>query len=694
MIRIALVAWILGIGSLALAQEPAGSLTIPLRTGPLTLAPAQPIARGPSAAAPPAAAPGPPRARRSRPASASGGPITAAARYIVKFRSLPSEAETAALAGAGLAIHDYTGTNSYYVTASRPIAEITARFASIEGVAPLSPAVKMHPDLQRPARPDAAAINLPIAIRAFPGTDLDVLSGQIAARGGSILRVNRTTLTLGATLPRARLTDFAELNDVMMLEPAAPQRRRFNDLVRERVGATIVAEPPYGLTGAGVTVGIWDEGVVAAAHPDLAGRVTVVSQGVPEHLHPTHVAGTLGGDGRGSLAAGPETSHSTSPVGALGAARDGLVPQAGGAAFQWKGIASGVRMVSFDWANAVDMHEVAIHRHGIHVSQNSWGSTVAGDDCGLFGQYTLEAEEFDRIVVGFFGRPIPVVFAAGNARNDRDCGLSPDPPFLNYRVIPPPITAKNVIAVGAVNSDDDGMTNFSSWGPTADGRLKPDLVAPGCRRGGQQAIFSAAPPARYRGLCGTSVAAPVVSGAIALMIEQHEKFGAGPPLLPSTIKAALVHGAIDIEPPGPDYRNGYGRLSIRSSVDLIRSRSFAEGVIRAGTDSSIREIAVAAGATELKATLAWDDAPASTNAPVSLVNDLELRLISPQGTEHRPLVLDPNRPDKPSEPGSDHINVVEQALVRQPIAGSWKIRITAASLPKAPQTFAIITSVK
>ena len=87
-----------------------------------------------------------------------------------------------------------------------------------------------------------------------------------------------------------------------------------------------------------------------------------------------------------------------------------------------------------------------------------------------------------------------VLFAGGNYRvgtTTNVCSLGP------YGVVAPPGTAKNVITVGAINSDDGAMTVFSAWGPTDDGRLKPDLVAPGSQAGGDLGVTSALPGNRY-----------------------------------------------------------------------------------------------------------------------------------------------------------------------------------------------------
>ena len=164
-----------------------------------------------------------------------------------------------------------------------------------------------------------------------------------------------------------------------------------------------------------------------------------------------HVAGTMAGDGTNSASQG-------------------------GTAYQWEGMAPGADILSYYWDNATSDHNGAINTYGIELSQNSWSYSVdeaAYGNCYLYGNYDYNAPDYDDIITGLYGKRIAVIFAAANERNDGDCGMSSMPPYLNYANIPPPATAKNVIAVGATNSDDDSMTTFSSWGPLDDGRLKP-----------------------------------------------------------------------------------------------------------------------------------------------------------------------------------------------------------------------------
>ncbi|TFV37856.1 S8 family serine peptidase [Bradyrhizobium niftali] len=633
--------------------------------------------------------------------STASDPAAATNRYIIQFHSIPSSDQIAKLKSQGTVLNEYVGGNSYYATTTGKAAAISAQDEQVRAIVEVTPKDKIQPEVLSEIQ-SSSAVQRPFSVRLFRDSTVETLAAQVKALNGSVIETSKASSSAVILIEPRRIEDLARSNSVKTIEAAPPAKQRYNDLVRRAIGAELLQKAPYGLTGAGVKVGIWDGGLVAQSHEDFKNRLTIGSTGASVDRHATHVAGTLGGDGAHSKSAveeqqvsdtltlnGQSASISSTAETATGASQ----PTAAGADKQWQGVAPGVSIVSYYWDNPTNAHEAAIKSEGIMLSQNSWGYTVDQQlgNCSLYGTYTLEAEGFDQIVTGFYGRRIPIIFAVGNERNDGDCGMSAAPPYRNYANVAPPVTAKNVISVGAINSDDNDMTEFSSWGPTTDGRLKPDIVAPGCRKTGQ--VTSTVPSNSYAGMCGTSMAAPAVSGGVALLIEQRQKM-AKPVLLPSSIKALLIHGASDIAPAGPDYRTGYGAVNLQNSVDLIRGDKVTEGEIGTNGQTKTASLQIAPGAKELKVTLAWDDDPASTNATTSLVNDLDLRLVSPTGALHLPWQLDPKAPDTAATQGADHINVVEQATVQNPEAGIWKIQVVGFAIPKPAQQFSLIVTTR
>src|SRR5262249_3900352 len=160
-------------------------------------------------------------------------------------------------------------------------------------------------------------------------------------------------------------------------------------------------------------------------------------------------------------------------------------------------------------------YDEAINSFGADISNNSIGSnTVLYWPCDIQGNYGVTDQLIDSIVRGSLGAPFRVIWAAGNERQDPRGDLEGF--GQNYK-IPPPAGAKNHITVGAVNSDDDSMTWFSSWGPTDDGRLKPDLVGPGAQNNDDHGVTSCSwlDDTAYSVHYGTSMACPTVCGAVA-----------------------------------------------------------------------------------------------------------------------------------------------------------------------------------
>jgi len=151
-----------------------------------------------------------------------------------------------------------------------------------------------------------------------------------------------------------------------------------------------------------------------------------------------------------------------------------------------------------------------------------------------------------------FMRGILVVNSAGNE------GITP------WRIITTPSDAEHVLAVGAVSAAEDGrvaVSDFSSRGPTADGRIKPDVVAPG----ENVSIPYPGTPGFYFYSRGTSLAAPLVAGLCALLYEAH------PDWTPSAVMSAIKETSGDLGEPGPDNNYGWGIPDGVAAMDYIHT---------------------------------------------------------------------------------------------------------------------------
>jgi uncharacterized repeat protein (TIGR01451 family) len=588
---------------------------------------------------------------------------------LIQFTEIPTAEQRSRLAAAGIRLLDYLPTNAWFASIPSSLGAKDLGAAPVRWVGQIAPDDRVAPPLRSL---QAATSQEPVAleIQFFADVPPQEATRVLQAYGIEIVAEYPSRHRYAVHGPALAIDALAAQDGVQWIAPAPPPKVLDNDGSRQATNVDVVHRAPYGLTGSGVDLGIWDGGKVNA-HVDFTGRLTV-GENEPVHWHATHVAGTMAGDGRNSI-------------------------NQGGSALEWMGMAPGAQIVSYGMRGdlAAEVGE-AIRTYGIELSQNSWGYDISEETgtCDYYGDYLSLSADCDAIVNGQYGKPIPVVFSGGNERNDGDCGMDSNPPYINYRNVAPPHTAKNIIAVGATNSNDDSMTTFSSWGPVDDGRLKPEVVAPGCDP--DDLIYSTNGTQGYTGACGTSMSAPAVSGITALLIEQYRITQSSDPL-PSTIRGLLIHTAVDMDDgntvyynPGPDYSSGYGRVDAQAAVDAIRARQTREDQVSNG-QTDVYTLEVSSGTPTLKVTLTWDDVPGTLNAGPALVNNLDLLLIEPNGTTtHLPWVLDPSNPTSHATRGVDSINNVEQVQVDNPTLGTWRVRISGTLVPQGPQTYSLV----
>lgn len=490
---------------------------------------------------------------------------------------------------------------------------------------------------------------------------------------------------LSVRLPQSRVLALLALDEVAWVEDREAPKAGSNTGAAALSHVDALWQAPYRLSGAGVMVGMWDEGLADVSHPDLAGRVT---QGEAGQVvgHATHVAGTLTGAGTGNSSA--------------------------------RGMAPGASVRTYDfYGDPVAEQSAARVAYGMALSNNSWGYLAGwqpnyyGDGYWTWfggasksdpdlGSYSAFSRDWDRLI---YETGLVVVKSAGNDRSDTGASGRAHRHYGDtsnlfydihdadgdYRSIGQIATAKNVITVGAVDQAG-AMTSYSSWGPTNDGRIKPDLVTKG------QGIFSTYISGTYTVMNGTSMAAPVVSGAITLLIERYRAVTGGSSPSPQLIRALLAETAVDLGNPGPDFVYGWGLLDTHAAVTMIDvdggsgRRFVADSVSNAATRRYSLQIN---DGTPLKITLAWTDPPASAGAASALVNDLDLRLIAPNGAVYHPFSLAGTRDPAAhaTAGGPNTVDNIEQVLVPSPAAGTWQIEVRGSKV-QGSQAFALVSN--
>ncbi len=602
--------------------------------------------------------------------------------FVVQFSRPLETRERLTVENAGLKLFAPLGNNAYFASARAatldldqlaatplvnaqaaqrswklsPMLEDIPSWAVVEnkrGAAQVGTYVMFHPDVSR----DEQAL----VMRRHEGVVRDIVESLNA---------------LVVELPFDNIKALAAEDPVQYIEAALPRMGINNDSNRIITGVDIVNAAPYNLDGNGVGVMVYDAGSAFAGHNDFGGRLTVRDTDAV-HYHSTHVSGTIGGSGAAS-----------------GGVNAGMAPGVDIESYGFEYDGSG----TFLYTNPGDFeadYADAIVNWGADIANNSIGTNTEtnGFDCAFQGNYGLMSSLIDAVVRGSVSSNVPfrIAWAAGNERQGSRCDVEG---YGDYYSTAPPAGAKNHLAIGALNSNDDSMTTFSSWGPTDDGRMKPDFCGPGCQNGADGGVTSTDNSATsYRSLCGTSMASPTIAGIGALLLQDFRlNYPSEPDPRNSTLKILMAHTATDILDTGPDYRSGYGSVRAPALIDFMRTGNFLESVASQG-ETLLYTVPVAMSDTELKVTLAWDDVPGTPNVTNALVNDLDLHVFSPSGSEHFPWTLDPSNPSNLAVKSThDHLNNIEQVQVDSPEEGIWLVEIRGFNVPQGPQEFSLCAS--
>jgi serine protease AprX len=326
-------------------------------------------------------------------------------------------------------------------------------------------------------------------------------------------------LTLGeavvANLTPAQIQKFSQQSNIVRLE--ADKLLKL-ELDQSAVTVGVVNARTQGLvgTGKGVIIAVID-GEVDINHPDLKGRVvhkrnyTNEAWGNP-HPHGTHVAGIIAGNG---------------------SQYKGMAPEA--IIWSYKILASEANNTGegFKGADAIE-DVIKDMKEGVKVANCSWGVPTQLDGINVWAKTAERAAKLGLVLVK----------SAGNA--------GPEPGSLTS----PADAFGDVIVVGASSHDGTQVMPFSSCGPTADNRPKPDILAPG------EQIVSAAPGGGYQKMSGTSMASPHIAGISALLLERNPK------LEPWQIKKILMESAKPLDSTSDPNIQGKGLVDVVKALQM------------------------------------------------------------------------------------------------------------------------------
>lgn len=570
--------------------------------------------------------------------------------FMLLFAQIPDQARIDQLKGAGLDLIGFLPPHTYLARAAVGFSPEHLTNAGAYGIASMPPIAKIEPVLLHPdtnSQLQHKGDKLKVNVMLYRGVSIDT---DLLVSFGSLLDITPNStgdhLLCGWMRPEQILA-FAEHPAIQFIEPAPaegqPEDREGRSLHRshaidnQQLGG-------YRYDGSGIVVGIADDGAIGP-HIDFTGRLTQYTN--------DFTAGNTHGDMVSGIALGAANLDPT---------KKGMAP---GAYLHMYGI-NGYPHVS----PAVSNYNTL----GTTITSTSY-SEVNG------GLYNGNASTIDAQIHN--NEMLIHVFSAGNAGTS-DHGYGAGAGWGNitggYKA------GKNVVACGNLRNTDQ-LESSSSRGPARDGRIKPDI----CSNGYNQ--LSTAPNNTYQTGGGTSAASPGVAGIFAQLSHAYRSLNnnAVPPT--ALLKACMLNTAEDLGNAGPDFRFGWGRVNALKALKTMETNRYATGLVSQNDSVSV-SISVPNTARNLRVMVYWADEAGAPNATKALVNNLDMRLIAPNGVNLLPLVLNPNPTatalNSLAVPGVDTLNNAEQVSVSLPEAGNYTVRIRGTAVPLGPQRYWVV----
>ena len=687
----------------------------------------------------------------------SGYPSGQRGYYIVQFAGPILDTWKDQVEATGATLLDYIPDFAFKVRMTPQQAEAVRELPDIVWVGPFHPAFKLSPDLRRDG------VHL-YTVQIERGADAGRAQSEITGRGAQVLRRQGSLLLVAAN--SSQLDALAHIADVAWI-----QNFEFRETHNEYGAGVIMGANTanaLGYDGSTQTVAVADTGLGGGtpltAHPDIpAGRLTAIYDwpaasavgcynAIPDGAidvdsgHGSHTAGSVLSDGGAS-----GEGRGTAPAAHLiFQAVEDFADMIGICAVQYP---DGYYLIGLP----EDLRPLFQQAYdgGARIHSNSWGSDAQGD-------YTLDSANTDDFI---WDHPdMTITFSAGNAGVDGNADG-----VIDNGSTGSPATAKNVITVGASEDDRDGhydcdaalsynscaaqsgqndiftygqawpgdypvnpiandpsagnaeqMAAFSSRGPTDDGRIKPDVVAPGTwvlsgYSDLYQEGYDGSPNPQnglfqydgwgfplnqgYKYMGGTSMSNPLTAGGAAVVRDFYQQ-DFGHPASAALVKATLINSAVDMldenndgandnDFPIPNSHEGWGRVNLANATDGSHEYfDVATGLSTNSTDTYTFNIG--SGGSPFKVTLVWTDYPSTATASTNLVNDLNLTVTAPDGNtvfvgnlfSGGWSTTDRGRPDRR--------NNVENVYIQSADAGTWTVDISGYNVPNGPQPYALV----
>lgn len=456
-------------------------------------------------------------------------------------------------------------------------------------------------------------------------------------------------------------------------------------------------------------IAIWDGGRIRNTHVELTGRVTQRDNpAAAPNSHATHVAGTLIASGVNPLVKGMsfgaldlQAYDFTSDVTEmLGQANNllisnhsygffaGWVYNADQSRWEYYGLAGSTEDYKFGYYNDYSMLFDSIAFNAPNYLIVTSAGNKHGETGPAVGQPYWRYNENRQMI------------SAGN----RPSGISSND---GYDVMSDIAIAKNILTVGSIApipngfsvASDASISSFSSFGPTDDGRVKPDVVA----NGENLLSTSSGSDNDYAFQSGTSMSSPSAAGSLFLLQEHYSKLHAGAFMRAASLKGIAIHTADDAGNAGPDYTYGWGIVNMEKAAAVITANNTTQLILEnnlANTAGFTTQV-VASGKGQLVATLSWTDPKGVVetvnllnNPAKKLINDLDIRIRRGTTETYLPFILDPGSPSAAATRGDNITDNVEKIIVDNTIPGeTYTITVThKGTLQRGQQAYSLIVS--
>ncbi|MCM0082947.1 S8 family serine peptidase [Geomonas sp. Red32] len=602
--------------------------------------------------------------------------------WIVKFSGPIGAGQKEEVEKLGCRLTDYLPEFAFRAVMDDGARKAVVRLPYIEGVARFQPELKLHERLRGRHLAAPAGERVTVHLKLDEPAQLKKVLTTVQRKGGEVLDVGPDGLRVA--VPPAMLSELALMEEVSWIDEHTEM-----ELLNDTTAWVIQGNLPQrmaiwdrNLHGEGQIIGVGDSGLdydmpwfrdpagapIGPTHRKLAGYSSTYGDDYDADTpgHGTHVCGTLSGD--------------RTPVDGSATA-NGMAPKA---RIFLQDLTAGASSYVYPPSDLGLLFSAA-YDAGARLHTNSWGSST-----NSYGPFAASADRFL-----WEHREFLALFANGNS------GPSSG-------TVGEPATAKNVVSVGATynGSGADNLATFSSNGPTADGRIKPTVTAPGYQivsadSDGVKGSYNSGTLT----MSGTSMATPAVAGAAALIrqyfTEGYYPDGFASPsaaFVPSAalIRAVLINSAREMTGTStggtiPSTGQGWGRITLDDALFFAgdgKSLQVADETAGLQTGGSwIKEIPVADASQPLKVTLTWTDYPGATGASRALVNDLDLTVTGPDGSVYPGNAFFNGASVAGGAP--DRLNVEEQVLIKAPAAGVYRAAVTAYNVPMGPQPFAL-----